>query len=210
MASSEGITTPIIIGITGGICSGKSKAIQILSSNFDIIPIDADKLGHECYEPGTGCMMRIVEAFGEGIVEAGYINRRILGGIVFGDKSKMELLQSIVWPEIRKKIVTRIATLSQSGTKAIALEAAVMIEAKWEDLVTVLWVFQVDPTLAVARLMARNSLTLEDADMRVKAQLSNAERAAYASVIFENSSDLEKLERDIVSHGREIGLLPLT
>jgi phosphopantetheine adenylyltransferase/dephospho-CoA kinase len=184
-----------VIGLTGGICSGKSTVTQILQSKYDVLVIDADKLGHEAYEPGTECMQQLVAHFGDQIVTSdGNIDRRILGGRVFNDKTKMSELQSIVWPHICLKIVSRLEAAKAANVKLVAVEAAVMIEAGWQDLVDSLWVIVVEPEVSVQRLMLRNNLTAEEAQKRVDAQLSNAERSSYATVIIDNSRDVSHLE----------------
>ena len=194
------------IGITGGICSGKSAATKVISSMGATV-LDADKLGHQSYEKGTKCYTKLIEAFGTKIIDESNqeIDRRALGSIVFSDKTEMEKLQSIVWPEIKSLIKAEIDRIrSESGSAVIvAVEAAVMIEAGWQDLMDTVWVFSVDPEIAIDRLMARNGLTKDDAEKRVKAQLSNADRCAFADRVIENNftdtetglSDLEAAVR---------------
>jgi dephospho-CoA kinase len=95
-----------ILGLTGGICSGKSTVAKILGE-LGATVIDADKLGHECYEPGTECYSQIVAQFGETILcddSVKSINRRALGSIVFSDAERMSELTALVWPEIRRML----------------------------------------------------------------------------------------------------------
>lgn len=122
-----------------------------------MLSIDADKLGHQAYLPGTACFGMLIEAFGDTIVDTeGKINRRVLGSIVFSDKAKMDKLESIVWPEIRRQIQERIEELCVSGEEIVLLEAAVMIEAKWDDLVSTLWCTRVDRNTAIQRCSERH------------------------------------------------------
>lgn len=193
------MSSPLVIGITGGICCGKSTATNILKEKCNAVVIDADKLGHEAYEPGTPCMEELVAHFGSAIVtEEGKIDRKALGNIVFGDKAKMNELQSIVWPHIRQKIIDKINELKSTKTcQFIVLEAAVMIEAGWQDLVDTLWVLSVDTHDAVERLKQRNNLSEADALKRINSQLSNEERARFANEIIVNSGDFSLLESNI-------------
>ena len=177
-----------IIGVTGGICSGKSTVTRVLAS-LGVSVLDADKLGHRAYEKGSDCFQKLVEHFGTKIIGSdGEINRQLLGSIVFSDISKMNELKTIVWPEIRRLIIEELKVLENQGIENVVLEAAVMIEAGWQDLVSTLWVVSVDRETAKTRLMARNSLSESDALKRIDSQISNEERCKYASVVIDNSS----------------------
>lgn len=190
-----------VIGITGGICSGKSTVTKILSS-LGLQILDADKLGHKAYEPGSDCQRQLIEHFGECIVgKDGQVNRQILGSIVFSDTVKMKELQGIVWPEIRKLIAHNLGEFERDGVPVVILEAAVMIEAGWQDMVSTLWVINADRDIAMQRLMNRNGLSEEEARKRIESQLTNEQRGAYADSIFENSSPektVEIFEKEIV------------
>jgi len=179
----------LVLGVTGGICSGKSTVARILHENGATI-IDADKLGHRTYERGTACYTKLIEHFGDSIVdEQGEINRRVLGTIVFSSPEKMKELQNIVWPEIRNLIVSGLEELKAQGVKVVVLEAAVMIEAGWQDLVSTLWVISVNKDVALKRLMTRNSLSEADALNRINAQIGNEERGSFANLVIDNSDD---------------------
>lgn len=161
--------------------------------------IDADVLGHQAYLPGTDCFKSLSDHFGSGIVaEDGTINRRALGSIVFSDKSKMEELNSIVWPAIRKLLEAALENYRSQGTKLVVVEAAVMIEAKWYDLMNEVWVARVDENVAVERLMARNSLPEEQARLRVQSQISYEERQKHANTTIDNTNlSKEELETTV-------------
>ncbi len=179
-----------IIGLTGGICSGKSTVSQILKEKYDAKLIDADKLGHEAYLPGTLCLDNIINHFGEHLRNSdGTINRRELGAIVFDNKDKMKELQAIVWPEIRMKIIEKLNEYRSQNVFFVVLEAAVMIEANWQDLVDTLWVICVDPAVATCRLMERNNFTKDQAESRIRSQISNEERCQHAHVVLMNNGD---------------------
>lgn len=179
----------VCVGVTGGICSGKSSVTKHLKAR-NIPVIDADQLGHRAYAPGTSCFQRLVEQFGESIVaEDGSINRRALGGIVFSDKSKMEELNTIVWPEIRKLIIQELDRARAEAIPLVVVEAAIMIEAHWYDLFDQVWVVCTDETTALQRLCERNGLTEEHARQRLAAQTSNEERKKHAHVVIDNNDD---------------------
>ena len=182
-----------VIGLTGGIASGKSVVSGMLAERGAPV-IDADKLGHEAYLPGTACFDEVVAAFGQDIVAPdGTVDRKALGAKVFGDPAQRKRLEAIVWPAIKRLAAERIAQLRAEGVPVVVLEAAVLFEAEWTDLADTIWVVVVDPAIARERLVARNGLTPEQADARIAAQLTNEERMRRADTIIENNGTLEEL-----------------
>ena len=186
-----------VIGLTGGIASGKSTATAFFR-NHDVPVIDADLLGHRTYEPGTDTFAAVVSAFGNDIVaDDGTIDRRVLGGKVFGKPDELKRLTDVVWPGIRRLASEELGEFEMAGNRLAVLEAAVLFEAGWEDLCDEIWVVVVEPDLAVERLAARNGLDPEAARARIDSQLSNAERVSRAGVVIENNSSLEALSSRI-------------
>jgi phosphopantetheine adenylyltransferase/dephospho-CoA kinase len=186
-----------VIGLTGGIASGKSTATAFFR-NHEVPVIDADLLGHRTYEPGTDTFLAVVRAFGDDLVaEDGAIDRRILGSKVFGKPEELKRLTDIVWPGIRRLASEELAEFETAGNQLAVLEAAVLFEAGWEDLCDEIWVVVVEPDIAIERLAARNGLDPEAARARIDSQLSNAERVSRASVVIENNSSLEALDARI-------------
>lgn len=196
-----------VIGVTGGICSGKSTLARIFSEK-GVKVVDADLLGHKAYEQGSACYHSLRNAFGDGILtSSGDIDRRVLGGLVFGSKDKMKLLCDIVWPEIRRLIGLELGHLRDAGERLVVLEAAVMVEAGWQDLVDELWVVQADVDTAVQRLMQRNGLTEELARQRISAQLSAAERNKAATLVIDNNlapEDFRRVVEELVEQQRRL------
>ncbi|CAM9872252.1 unnamed protein product [Sphacelaria rigidula] len=186
---------PSVVGLVGGIASGKSTVSHALAEYCGLAVIDADKLGHESYSPGTRCFGKLVDEFGRKIVAGdGTIDRRALGEVVFGDPSNMARLQGIVWPEIRQLAQKRITSLGKEGVDSVVLEAAVLLEAGWDDMCDELWVVQVPPYVARARLMERNNFSEEQAEKRIAAQpMTNEERAARATVVISNEGTREEI-----------------
>jgi dephospho-CoA kinase len=187
----------IVIGLTGGIASGKSVVSGMLAEHGALV-IDADKVGHEAYAPGSGCYEAVVEAFGRDIVAPdGQIDRKALGGKVFGDPAQRKRLEGIVWPWMRETMDRRLAAIRAEGRPVVVLEAAVLIEADWVPITDQVWVVTVEPEVARQRIMERNGLTAEQADARINAQLSNAERVARAKVVIDNSGTLDELRERV-------------
>jgi dephospho-CoA kinase len=180
----------IVIGLTGGIASGKSTISAALADRGATI-VDADKVGHEVYKPGSEGWQKVVDAFGQQVVaENGEIDRKALGAIVFGDPAQRDRLQSIVWPVMKGTMARMIADFRTQNAHVVVIEAAVLLEAGWQDLVEKLWVVTVPPAVAEARLIARNGLTSEQAQARIAAQLSNDERTRHADAVIDNSGSV--------------------
>ncbi len=185
------------IGLTGGIASGKSTVTTYFRDR-SVPVIDADLLGHRTYEPGSDTFNAVIAAFGEELRAAdGTIDRRVLGGKVFGKPEELKRLTDIVWPGIRKLASEELAALEAAGNALAVLEAAVLFEAGWEDLVDEIWVVVVEPDTAVTRLATRNNLDEAAARARISSQLSNDERTGRAQIIIENNSSLDALNAAI-------------
>ncbi|MDP6828132.1 MAG: dephospho-CoA kinase [Pseudomonadales bacterium] len=183
----------IVIGLTGGIASGKSTASTYLA-RLGAVVIDADKLGHAAYEPGTPAHARVIEAFGEDVrARDGGIDRKALGGKVFGDADALKRLTDIVWPEIRRLAEARIEAARTGYAEIVVLEAAVLFEAGWEDIGDEIWMAVVDRETAIARTVERDGVPREAVEARIDSQLTNEERRSRADIVLDNSGTLEEL-----------------
>lgn len=118
---------------------------------------------------------------------------------MFSDPQKMKELQDIVWPEIRSMILARLATMKEEGVEAAVVEAAIMLEASWQDVVSTVWVTTVNPETALERLMKRNNFSREEALKRINSQMSNEDRIKRADVVIPNNDDVtpEKLKETV-------------
>ena len=205
------------VGLTGGIGAGKSTAAEMLR-NLGAHVVHADQLGHETYSKGGTARHGVLERFGNGILgDDGEVDRARLGRIVFGDKDERLALEGIVWPEIRKLMSTRLAEAEAAGASVAVVEAAVLLEAGWEDLFDQVWTVETPIELAKARLMARQSISSREADARLEAQLATRERAKRSSLVIENSGTVEELKSSVTAAyenliaggaGRQIGREP--
>ncbi len=183
----------LVIGLTGGIASGKSLVTKQLDE-LGATVIDADKVGHASYLNGSETFRELVQAFGEEIVGAdGEIDRKALGGKVFGDPAARRRLEGIVWPAMRTMMEAQLETLRAEGSGIVVIEAAVLIEADWLPIVDEVWVVIASPDTARKRLSERNGLNEEQAEARLQAQLTNDDRRSYANVVIENDGTLEEL-----------------
>jgi len=195
----------LIIGLTGGIASGKSTVATTLQS-WGAYVIDADKLGHRAYVKGTDAFHKVVAQFGEDIVGAdGEVDRRALGAKVFGEGGSLKQLTDIVWPAIYDMAAAEIKqSLDSNPNTVVVLEAAVLIEAGWQSLVDEIWVTTVDPSTAIERASARDGVDADAVQARIDAQLSNAERTAEAAVVIDNSADEPQLLAQLENHWKNL------
>jgi phosphopantetheine adenylyltransferase/dephospho-CoA kinase len=187
-----------ILCLTGGLASGKSTATEFLEQQGALV-INADRLGHRAYDPGTQAYLKVIEAFGDDVVDDDHrINRKILGGKVFGQPAALKQLTDIVWPEIR-----RLAELEIAGFDAaypdglVVLEAAVLFEAGWDDIGDEVWAVVVDRETAIDRAMARDGVEREAVEQRLDAQLGNDERRRRADVVIDNNDSLSNMQAQL-------------
>jgi dephospho-CoA kinase len=187
----------IVIGLTGGILTGKSTVSEILAKLGAVI-IDADKIGHEAYRPQTKVWREVVDAFGTGILmQNGEIDRKKLGDIVFNDPKALARLNEITHPAMHAMMKEEIEKLRNKGVDVVVLEAAVLIEANWTDLVDEVWVTVAPEETAVKRLQNRGGLSEQQARARIRSQLSSEERAKHADVIINTNCDLAEVRAKV-------------
>jgi len=175
-----------VIGLTGGIGSGKSTVAAILAElGADVL--DSDKVGHDAYRPGTDGFRQVVEAFGRDIVAAdGTIDRRTLGARVFGDPEALRRLNAIVHPLIGLAVRDwLLRAQAEPRTAPIVIEAAVLMEAGWQFFDEV-WVVVVEPETAIARVTASRGMTADEVRRRLAVQMSNEERIRRATRVIHN------------------------
>ncbi|XP_012256284.2 bifunctional coenzyme A synthase [Athalia rosae] len=174
---------PYIIGLTGGIASGKSsvgKKLQSLGAGL----VNCDQIAHDLYRPGERCYNLIVENFGSTILSAdGFIDRKALGDIVFNDKAQLDKLNGLVWPAILDQARSQIKEMYKAGFEIIVMEAAVLIRAGWKTDCHEIWTCIIPPEEAVKRVMERNGLTENEAKLRIGAQPTNTEQIDNANVV---------------------------
>ena len=188
----------IFVGLTGGICSGKSTMRETFASMEGVEVVDADKIGHAVY---PAVIDDLVAAFGTDILTVPdakgadrNVDRAKLGPLVFKNPANMSILQNIMWPEIRRRIQTALDEAKGRHVRMVVVEAAVMVEAEWTDMFHFVVVVTVSPEVAIQRLMQRNKLTEEHATSRLKSQMTNEERIKKADVVVENTVSMDQLQ----------------
>ncbi|KAM7381552.1 hypothetical protein PAMA_012409 [Pampus argenteus] len=189
---------PYVIGLTGGSGSGKSSIARQLEA-LGAVRIDCDKLGHEVYQPGTEACQRVLEEFGSDILnEDKTINRCALGRKVFGNKERLKALTDIVWPEIALLVNNRISQAREEGKQVCVMDAAVLLEAGWTDMVHEVWVTVIPEEEAVLRITERDSLTREEALRRLHSQWSNSKQVEHANVVLSTLWEPEVTRKQVL------------
>ena len=185
---------PLTIGLTGGIGSGKSAAAKMLAE-LGAPVLDADKVGHEIYQPGAPAYRDLIDAFGEGILATDRtIDRRKLGPIVFGDPAALKRLNSIVHPKMFTRMGEMVAALRRDGERRpIVIEAAILIEANWQPLFDEIWLVTASRERVIERVERDRGLKPEQTEARIRAQLSDEERRKYATAVIRNDGTLDEL-----------------
>jgi len=183
-----------VIGLTGGIGSGKSTVARFLVELGAVI-VDLDKVGHEVLRKGSQAREQVVNEFGKDIITAnGEIDRGKLGKIVFNDQKALLRLNRIVHPAIDNIINTKKEGYRRRGVSVVVLEAAAMLEAGKTGQVDELWVVIAPEATVLKRISGRGGLSRKEAEARIKAQLSNEERMREANVIIETDCTLDELK----------------
>ena len=188
-----------VIGLTGGIGTGKTEVMKILRElGADVI--SADDAGHRSYRAGSEGWRRVVGEFGENVVApSGEVDRSRLGVIVFEDEEALKRLNAIVHPLIRSYVQGKLGELEGRGASVAVVEAALLLEAGWADLVDEIWVTVAPKDRVVERIVARDDLIEEEVNARIKAQMPQARRAAQADAVIDNDSTGDQLRRRVLA-----------
>ncbi|KAF8055860.1 dephospho-CoA kinase-domain-containing protein [Lyophyllum atratum] len=187
----------LVIGLTGGIATGKSTVSRILKDK-KIPVVDADVLARQVVEPGTTGLKKIVKEFGtEILLPDGTLDRKKLGTVVFNDEEKRKKLNAIVHPAVRWAMFMKVIGLWVNSEKYCVLDVPLLIEgglSKWVGKVVVVYC---SPDLQLQRLMSRDGSTREEASSRLNSQLPIADKVAYADVVIDNSGTPQELKAQV-------------
>ena len=186
-----------IIGLTGGIGTGKTEALNILRG-LGGSTIEADLLAHQLYAPGQNAWHDIVSTFGRSILTTKQqINRDKLGEIVFTDTEKLRKLNQIVHPRMLLLLKELINQHKMSGTKFLVIEAAILVEAGWDEIVDSVWVIEASKEAVIQRLEKKKKLTRLQIAQRIAIQISETERRKSADVVIKNNGTKSELASQI-------------
>ena len=181
----------VVIGLTGGIASGKSTVSRMLRE-LGAPVIDADAIVHELQQPGTPVTMAIAQEFGPEVIgPGGALDRAALGRIIFGDAARRKALEAIVHPAVRQRMWSEVDRLRAEGRPAVVLDVPLLIESEIHRTVDRVWVVYIDRDLQRRRLMARDGLSESQADQRIAAQMSLDQKRTFADLVINNRGTLE-------------------
>lgn len=183
----------IIIGLTGGIATGKSTLERLLRAR-GIPVLDADLVSREVMVPGTHALAAIIKRYGLDILNAqGSLDRKKLGRIVFQDAAERHWLEQLVHPLVRTRMGEwRDADEQMKGMKVLSIP--LLFESEMMDLVDLIWVVSCTPAIQQLRLQQRDQLTAEEAQARIQAQMPLDQKVALADWVFENDYTPEHLD----------------
>ncbi|MCK2017071.1 MULTISPECIES: dephospho-CoA kinase [Peribacillus] len=186
-----------IIGITGGIASGKST-VSLYLQELGFTIVDADLASRAVVEPGEEAYHQVVEAFGEDILLTdGNIDRVKLGSIIFNDQEKRLLLNGIVHPAVRNWMRVKTEAALSSGEETVFMDIPLLFESKLTFMVDKTLLIYVDEQVQLKRLMNRNGLSETEALARINSQMPLADKKALADAVIDNNGDINETKRQV-------------
>ncbi len=193
-----------VIGLTGGIGSGKSTVAGYLK-DLGAAVIDLDKVGHEVLKAGGPAYQKVVEVFGKAILDAGgEIDRSRLAEIVFQRPKRLKRLNQIMHPEIDKILNAKLEEYRRRGVKVAVLEAAAMLESGKAAQVEEIWVTLAPAATVLKRLRERSGYSEAQAKARINSQLTDAERVKQADVIIDTDVSLDELKARVEAEWQKL------
>ena len=183
-----------IIGITGGIGSGKSVCLSILEKDFGAYIVQADQVAHLLMEPGEDTFDRIVGTFGDGILNDGRIDRGKLGAIVMSDETKLGQLNSIVHPAVKDYILQDIENRRDDGVRIYVLEAALLIQDGYKQICDEIWFIHTDKDIRVRRLREGRGYSEEKAISFMNNQPDDDFFMGNCDRVINNNSDADAMK----------------
>jgi len=186
-----------IIGLTGGIATGKTTVARFLEE-LGAVVIDADQLARDVVAPGSPVLAKVVELFGPAVLAPdGSLGRQAVRGLVFGDPLKRKQLEAIMHPAIKVVSEQQLVAARARGAAVAVYMAPLLIEAGATDRVDEIWVVTLRPEVQLARLMARDNCSREQAGQIIAAQMPLTEKEGYGVVVIDNSGSLETTREQV-------------
>ncbi len=189
----------LVLGITGGIGSGKSTVSHILKELGAVI-IDADIISRQVVMPGEIALKELLDTFGNDIIdEYGQLKRKILAEIVFNDNNKLNILNSILHKYVAQRIEDNVKEQLLKKTKVIVIDAPIPIKIGFLNLCDQVWAVVASMELRIERVMKRSEMTYEEAVSRINSQIHDDEYIKIANTIIYNNKDLFLLKEEVKS-----------
>ena len=196
-----------IIGITGGIGSGKSQVLSYLEEAYGAACCQADQVARRLQQKGTRCYKRIVEHFGSGILDGdGRLDRARLANIVFSNRAQIRILNEIVHPAVKEKLGEIIRREEKKGTKVFVLEAALFIEENYDALCDEVWYIYADEETRKRRLMASRGYSEEKIQGIFDSQMSSSDFFTYCDRAVDNCNSFQEACGEIDDVMAQLGI----
>lgn len=196
----------LVIGLTGGIASGKST-VSTMFKEMNIPVVDADVEARLAVMKGEVAYFQIIDTFGKDILlEDGEIDRQKLGLIIFHQEEKRKLLNEIVHPEVRKRMTGQVEEAQQNGEEVIVLDIPLLFESKLTYMVEKTILVYVDYDTQLERLMKRNSLSIDDAKARIQSQMPLNEKMKLADAVINNNGSIEETKKQLINVLTQLGI----
>lgn len=187
-----------VIGVTGGVGSGKSAVLNYIEAHFDARIIKADDVGHLLMMPGQVCYEPVIQLFGEWIVkEDGSLDRETISKIVFEKKEILEKLNAIIHPAVKKYILREIERSKKEKTEFFFIEAALLIEEKYDEICDELWYIYADEEVRKERLIEGRGYSEKKVREIMANQLSEDEFSSHCDFEIDNSGDFEETKKQL-------------
>lgn len=183
-----------VIGLTGGIASGKSTVTQLLREQ-QITVLDADAIAWQLAQPDEALWQAYTERYGDRVLLPDrQLNRQAVADIVFAQPEEKQWMDGMAHPIIRDEIKKQLSAAAQAGDRLIVLDVPLLYEAGWDDMVEQVWLVYVNREVQLQRLMARNGYNLHEAQLRINAQMPMEEKRKRAQIVIDNNGNRQELE----------------
>ena len=197
MPSEQNARRMVVVGLTGGICSGKST-VAAMFRGLGATVVDADQVAHEVVDPDQPLFEAVVSVFGREVVGAdGRMDRRRLGAIVFADPKARRHLEEMLHPAIILECERRIRQAGVSGAAVCLLDAALLIESGWHARFDAVILVEASEAVRLDRVVRSRDLSQDEAMLRIRSQMPQQEKRRHAHYVIENEGPLEETERQV-------------
>lgn len=181
-----------IIGLTGGVGAGKSTVLDFLEKDWGAFVLQADKVGHLVMEPGQECYEPVTALFGKEIIKNDKtIDRRMVSDVVFSQTEKLEALNRIIHPAVKRYILKTLEREKQAGRKLCVVEAALLLEEQYDKFCDTVWYVHTDREIRISRLMSSRGYTREKAENIIRTQAPDEVFLSRADFVIENNKSAE-------------------
>ncbi len=188
------------IGITGGVGSGKTEVLTFITTYYDARVVVADIAAKELEQPGQPCYRKLVEVLGNGILDAeGLIDAKTLSGLIFSNEEALAQVNAIVHPAVKRYILETMEEERKKGTEFFVVEAALLIEEDYQDILDEMWYIYVSEPVRRKRLKESRGYSDQKIDSIMAAQKTEAEFRAVCDHVIDNNASIENMQKQVAN-----------